>query len=87
MYDILADFDFVYCPGILYRLRVLALAFYDGLFFCYVFSVVVCLGLCLLILLPVPFSLLISPSVQKPETSRKRPSPRALHLRKRRRLH
>ena len=37
MYDILADFDFVYCPGILYRLRVLALAFYDGLVFCYVF--------------------------------------------------
>ena len=57
MYDILADFDFVYCPGILYRLRVLALAFYDGLFFCYVFSIVVCQGLCLLILRPVLFSL------------------------------
>ena len=37
MYDILADFDFVYCPGILYRFRVLALAFYDGLFVYYVF--------------------------------------------------
>lgn len=57
MYDILADFDFVYCPGILSRLRVLALAFYDGLFICYVFSVVVCQGLCLLILRPVLFSL------------------------------
>jgi len=40
MYDILADFDFVCCSGILYRLRVLALAFYDGLFICFVFSVV-----------------------------------------------
>ncbi len=40
MYDILADFDFVYCHGILYRLRVLALAFYDGLFICYIFFVV-----------------------------------------------
>lgn len=40
MYDILADFDFVYCPGILYRLRALALAFYGGLVFCYFFSVV-----------------------------------------------
>lgn len=35
MYDILADFDFDYCHGILYRLRVLALVFS-----CYVFSVV-----------------------------------------------
>ena len=40
MYDILADFDFDYCHGILYRLRVLALVFYDVLFTCYVFSVV-----------------------------------------------
>ena len=39
MYDILADFDFDYCHGILYRLRVLALVF-DVLFTCYVFSVV-----------------------------------------------
>ena len=37
MYDILADFDFDYCHGILYRLRVLALVFYDVLFTCYVF--------------------------------------------------
>ena len=40
MYDILADFDFDYCHGILYRLRVLALVFYDVLFTCYFFSVV-----------------------------------------------
>ena len=40
MYDILADFDFDYCHGILYRLRVLALVFYDVLFTCCVFSVV-----------------------------------------------
>ena len=40
MYDILADFDFDYCHGILYRLRVLVLVFYDVLFTCYVFSVV-----------------------------------------------
>lgn len=40
MYDILADFDFDYCHGILYRLRFLALVFYDVLFTCYVFSVV-----------------------------------------------
>lgn len=28
MYDILADFDFDYCHGILYRLRVLALVLF-----------------------------------------------------------
>ena len=39
MYDILADFDFDYCHGILYRLRVLALVFYDVLFTCYVFYI------------------------------------------------
>ena len=37
MYDILADFDFDYCHGILYRLRVLTLVFYDVLFTCYFF--------------------------------------------------
>ena len=34
MYDILADFDFDYCHGILYRLRVLALVFFPS----YVYS-------------------------------------------------
>lgn len=37
MYDNLAEFDFVCCSGILYRLYDLPLAFYGGLFICYVF--------------------------------------------------